>query len=267
MADQLHELHQLGNVCFAKGKYTAAIDAYSECICLSPRPVFYINRANCQLKREKWEEAAANCESALGLLASGHSRERIKAQYFLGKARIGQANWGAAIHALSTAHALCKEETVLFASDIRAALLTAEKRAWEARSEENLVAIHMLQEQLDIMSASFLPEDRKPFLRMGKDAVQMLMEREGQPSQKIPDHLKCQICYDIMLEPVITPCGISYDRGCLQTHLEARGPGNGTDPITGRPLQLEQLVPNRALRDAVELFLQERPWAYDCMED
>ena len=52
-----------------------------------------------------------------------------------------------------------------------------------------------------------------------------------------------------------------------QKHLEARGRGNGTDPVSGKPLSLDQTAPNLALRDAVEAFLQERPWAYQCMED
>ena len=42
------ELKKHGNECFAKGKLDAAIEAYSEAICLDPKCVVYrTNRAMC----------------------------------------------------------------------------------------------------------------------------------------------------------------------------------------------------------------------------
>jgi len=124
-SEQLDALHNFGNTCYAKEKFAAAIEAYSECICLAPMPVYYTNRANCYLKKRAFGAAATDCESALRLLGSGQAKERIKAFYFLGKARTEQRDWAGSIAALATAHSLCKEETVPFRDDIRAALLSA----------------------------------------------------------------------------------------------------------------------------------------------
>lgn len=210
------DLHAHGNACFAKEKYAAAIEAYSECICLQPRPVHFINRANCHLKRREYSDAASDCNSALALLSDGHTKERIKAQYFLGKAQSEQGDWAAGISALSTAHALCQQETVSFAGDIRAALLSARKRAWEAGAAERAAALQVLRDQMGSIGASLAPKQRAAVRAVGVCAVVAALDVEGLPAQHVPEHLTCQICYDIMLDPVVTPCGISYDRACLQ---------------------------------------------------
>ena len=38
----------------------------------------------------------------------------------------------------------------------------------------------------------------------------------------------------------------------------------GFDPISRKPLQIEQAVPNLALKEAIEVYLREHPWAYEC---
>jgi STIP1 family protein 1 len=219
MPSPSEELHAHGNACFAKEKYAAAIEAYSECICLEPRPVYYINRANCYLKRHEFAGAAADCQSALGLLSAGQTKERIKAQYFLGKAQSELGDWSAGIAALATAHAMCQQETVSYAGDIRAALLGARKRAWEAGAAERATALHLIRDEMGSIGASLRLEQQRAVRALGAIAVDAAMEREGLPTQRVPEHLTCQICYDIMLDPVVTPCGISYDRACLQVGI------------------------------------------------
>jgi STIP1 family protein 1 len=77
---------------------------------------------------------------------------------------------------------------------------------------------------------------------------------------KVPDYFCCQITMDLMLDPVTTPCGITYEKAALREHLAKVGE---FDPVTRRPLQLAQAVPNLALRDAARAFLDERPWAFE----
>lgn len=50
---------------------------------------------------------------------------------------------------------------------------------------------------------------------------------------------------EIMTDPVVTPCGITYDRPELLHHLEKVGP---FDPISRRPLTVSQLIPNLAIK-------------------
>ncbi|CAF1555693.1 unnamed protein product, partial [Didymodactylos carnosus] len=37
--------------------------------------------------------------------------------------------------------------------------------------------------------------------------------------REIPEYLTCKLCYDIMRDPVITPYGITYCRGCIEENL------------------------------------------------
>eukprot|EP00962_Isochrysis_galbana_P041782 scaffold15413_cov101-Isochrysis_galbana.AAC.1 len=238
------DLHAHGNACFAKEKYAAAIEAYSECICLEPRPVHFINRANCHLKRREYSDATSDCNSALALLSDGHTKERIKAQYFLGKAQSEQGDWDAGISALSTAHALCQQETVSFSGDIRAALLSARKRAWEAGAAERAAALQVLRDQMGSIGASLAPKQRAAVRAVGVCAVAAALDVEGLPAQRVPEHLTCQICYDIMLDPVVTPCGISYDRACLQVVPAHRA---GLARLPARRLSLPVLAACRPL--------------------
>ena len=66
MADP-EALKEHGNACFSKGKLDAAIDAYSEAICLNPNnPVYHTNRCVGHLSQRKlpWRERVRMCVKA-----------------------------------------------------------------------------------------------------------------------------------------------------------------------------------------------------------
>jgi hypothetical protein len=65
------------------------------------------------------------------------------------------------------------------------------------------------------------------------------------------DAFICPISSEIMTDPVITTTsGISYDRSSIERWLTV----NPIDPATRTALTHSQLLPNRALRDAIEEF-------------
>lgn len=57
-----------------------------------------------------------------------------------------------------------------------------------------------------------------------------------------------------MEDPVITPAGHTYER----TAIEAAIKKNGRDPMTQEALKLEDLRPNRSLREAIEDYKKGR---------
>ncbi|XP_076956629.1 E3 ubiquitin-protein ligase CHIP-like isoform X2 [Bidens hawaiensis] len=82
---------------------------------------------------------------------------------------------------------------------------------------------------------------------------------EADKPTDVPDYLCCKITLDIFRDPVITPSGLTYERAIILDHLEKVGK---FDPITRESLHPSQLVPNLAIKEAVEAYLEKHGWAY-----
>ena len=67
----------------------------------------------------------------------------------------------------------------------------------------------------------------------------------------VPYHMICPITQDLMNDPMVAPSGISYDRESIEEWLTLN---NGTEPSTRTPLTMEQLYPNRYLREVIEHY-------------
>lgn len=259
-----------GNECFAKGKLDAAIEAYSECICLSPGvAVYHTNRALCYHKKEMWDAVVRDCDVVLTM-----DNRSVKAHYLMGTALIEQQKLHEGAEALHRSLQLCREHTVSYRDDILRALLSARKRIWEASCAEAEAALDGSEALVgQLVSAHYAAAGDGGGAGPGRGAVEatleepMTMLRSRRTPRPVPDHYCCKISMELMLDPVTTPCGISYERACLRDHLsrlQARGEA-GFDPISRKPLQrIEQAVPNLALKEAISDFLAEHPWAYQC---
>lgn len=96
--------------------------------------------------------------------------------------------------------------------------------------------------------------------------------------REIPEYLTCKLCYDLMKDPVITPCksflfypkqskreekhssnlvGITYCRSCIEENLYKV---SHLDPIANKPLVVEQLINNLVLKEIIEKFIKENDW-------
>ncbi|XP_028089114.1 E3 ubiquitin-protein ligase CHIP isoform X8 [Camellia sinensis] len=82
---------------------------------------------------------------------------------------------------------------------------------------------------------------------------------EADTPTDVPDYLCCKITLDIFRDPVISPSGITYERGVILDHLQKVGT---FDPITREPLSESQMIPNLAIKEAVQAFLGKHGWAY-----
>lgn len=63
-----------------------------------------------------------------------------------------------------------------------------------------------------------------------------------------PESCVCAICQDVFVEPVTLPCGHSFDRRCLLSHLELRS----DCPLCRKPVSLPLPEINYSLRDLVK---------------
>ena len=74
-----------------------------------------------------------------------------------------------------------------------------------------------------------------------------------------PPPFVCPITMDLMDNAVIDLDGYSYDRAAIEEVLQR----SRASPMTRRPMAHTDLIPNRALRDAIAAWEREQPMAID----
>lgn len=65
-----------------------------------------------------------------------------------------------------------------------------------------------------------------------------------------PTSFYCPISMELMSEPVMVATGHTYDNACIERWLSQ---GHRTCPVTGQRLRHLELVPNFALRTAIQV--------------
>jgi len=89
---------------------------------------------------------------------------------------------------------------------------------------------------------------------------ELFAEREQRRAHAdAPGHFTCPITFDVMLDPVITPYGHSYDRAAIERYITRT---KAEDPTTRKPLAVSQLVPNIGLKSAIQEYLSTHPWTH-----
>jgi hypothetical protein len=79
-----------------------------------------------------------------------------------------------------------------------------------------------------------------------KKTISLLLTMDSN-NNSMPESFFCPLTHELMKDPVVDPEGNSYERSAIEKWLQT----NATSPITRSPLSLGDLVPNRALRDAI----------------
>lgn len=268
------ELKEQGNRLFASRNYDEAIRSYTEAIIKNPgSSTFYTNRALCYLKQKKWPQAITDCQHAIEI--DGKS---VKGHFFLAQAYLEHQNYDEAIANFKQAQELAKEQKLNFGDDITAALRTAKRKRWnlleEKRIEQEVSLEKYLKElvmadrekQLKLSEQNNPTEDdaKKIDESMNKriaqvtDLFQQLDDRRKK--REVPDQLCGKISFEVMREPVIAPSGITYDKKDIIEHLQRVG---HFDPITRAELRASQLIPNLAMKEVIDDFLEKNGWAED----
>ncbi|KDP45269.1 hypothetical protein JCGZ_15134 [Jatropha curcas] len=268
-AKQAEELRKHGNTYFGKNRFGAAIDAYTEAITLCPNvPVYWTNRALCHRKRNDWAKVEEDCRKAIQLDSNS-----FKAHYMLGLALLQKDNLSEGVKELQKALDLGRgagpkgymvEEIwqELAKSKYKEWEQASTKRSWELQNlkeacENALKEKHFLD---DFQTEGFLDETFASHVKQLEDLGQVFEKAaEDDTPTEVPDYLCCKITLDIFRDPVITPSGISYERAVILDHLQKVGK---FDPVTREPLDPSQLIPNLAIKEAVQAYLDKHGWAY-----
>lgn len=268
------ELKSQGNKLFASRKYDDAIGCYTKAAIKNPNtPLLFTNRALCHLKLRQWEKVHQDCQRSLDL-----DRSWVKGHFFMGQAYVEQCLYDEAIASLKKAHELAKDQKLNFGDDITNALRVAKKRRWNKIEEKRIKQDIELQSYIDRL----IQEDKERKIQVLKDQTDMSDNEdielvckatdkrlsevndlfsqldERRKTRDVPDYLCGKISFEIMRDPVITPSGITYDKKDIIEHLQRVG---HFDPVTRTDLTQEQLVPNFTLKEVIDGYLEDNPWA------
>ncbi|KAF8376462.1 hypothetical protein PRIPAC_82891 [Pristionchus pacificus] len=108
------------------------------------------------------------------------------------------------------------------------------------------------------MDFEFQLEELEGTAQGAKDKLNNLFAQvdDRRRRREIPDYLCGTISFELLEDPVITPSGITYDPADMREHLQRV---SHFDPVARAPLKEDQLIPNLAMREVVDIFLSENP--------
>ncbi|KAI4341575.1 hypothetical protein MLD38_026285 [Melastoma candidum] len=268
-ARQAERLKNDGNEYYRKDRLGAAIDAYTEAITLCPKvAVYWTNRALCHRRRKDWGRVEEDCRRALEL-----DHDSVKGHYMLGLALLQKEEYAEGVKELERAMDLGRgaHPRSYIIEEIWQELARAKYLQWEHDSTKHSWELQNLKETCELALKEKLSLDNSEtegFLddmarsRSEKlEALGRVFQKAGEADipTEVPDYLCCKITLDIFRDPVITPSGLTYERATLLEHLHKVG---RFDPTTRKPLNPSQLVPNLAIKAAVQAYLEEHGWAY-----
>ena len=233
------------------------------------KPALFTNRALARIRQENWHGVLADAQSALDLKAPPPIT--LKSYTYLGQSHLALKNPEDALRFSLKAYELAVEQNSPSVAAIAQTVMQAKKEKWEVRERERI-----MEEQSTLRDVFAVVERDAKNQRMQGVDWEVVEERERKLKgeleevfaradaercrrREVPEWLVDQISFGIMLDPVLTKNGHSYDRSTLFDHLKR----SQTDPLTREPLVKEDLRPNLALRQASEDFLEENGWAVD----
>uniref|UniRef100_A0A182PWB7 E3 ubiquitin-protein ligase CHIP n=1 Tax=Anopheles epiroticus TaxID=199890 RepID=A0A182PWB7_9DIPT len=252
------ELKDQGNRLFSARKYDDAVNLYTKAIIKnSTNATYFTNRALCHIKMKRWETACVDCRRALDM-----DPNLVKGHFFLGLSLMELESFDEAIKHLQRAHDLAKEQKLNFGDDIASQLRLARKKRWNIQEEKRICQEIELQTYLNRL----ITEDMENRLAKLKENHMTELNNlfakvdDRRRKREVPDYLCGKISFELLVDPVITPSGMTYERKDIEEHLQRVG---HFDPVTRVKLTQDQLISNYSMKEVVDAFLQENEWALD----
>ncbi|EFX06056.1 u-box domain protein [Grosmannia clavigera kw1407] len=263
-------LKEEGNRHFQEGDYAGADALYSKAIIADPtNPTLYTNRSMARLKLDMWDSVTSDCKACLEIAPNN-----MKGHYYLAQAELALKAFDDAVAHAKCAHEICIESNDKSLTAVTALVLRCKKERWEDRERRRLREDAQLEAQVlslmeterdrDLKNADN-DGDRKEIAEEWEEKLSHLSDTferarvESEKRREVPDWVIDDITFGIMVDPVITKTGKSYERSAILEHLRR----SSTDPLTRETLTPADLRPNINLKQACEEFLDKNGWAVD----
>ena len=274
------------NQAFGKGKFCAAADLYTEAITLcagaGQQPAselvsfvstLHSNRALAYKALDRWAEVEEDARRAMEL-----DRFNAKAHYLVGVALMRRHDFAGAHKSLLNGldKATRKDPKGAVVAELASAVARcvaalAEARVAEQRAEDSQLHSYLLSllpppgggaggggGGAGAVAASDDGDDARHAVERARLDELFLARERVRGDRRVPTWAECPISAEVMLDPVVTPAGHSYERGSIERYIDLKK----EDPVSRSALRREDLVPNRALCEAVRGWLAEHPWAH-----
>ncbi|KKY17464.1 putative u-box domain-containing protein [Phaeomoniella chlamydospora] len=279
-------LRELGNEQFKAGNYKEAEALYTQAIQHdSSDPRLLSNRAMTRLKLQDWPGAESDSQEAVERIGPDNNKS-MKSYYNLAQALIGLKRPAEALEMGKKSYQMALETRDRSTEIMSQFILQAKKEIWQEKETRRLreldSTLRLVEEMLDERKENSLRELQSQFDQglvgqVGKDEEAAAIKEEhkmrteqvraafadtSKPETQervVPEYLIDSMTFEIMHDPVITPSGASYERASLLKYLK----DHPHDPLTRDPLTESQIIPNRALRECCEAFLDQNGWAVE----
>jgi STIP1 family protein 1 len=220
-----------------------------------------------------WQNVISDCKRALEL-----DEKNVKALFYLGSAYLAlqnnqsksngimggnENNINRALTFLKKAYDLAWHDSSIGGSlifEICQSYLKAKKAQWMLKD----IKRRSDNESLYAYLKGLIECEQSSETRMARlNQLESLFENcsiERERRFEVPDAFIGKINFEIMTDPIITPSGVTFDRVEITEHLNKIGK---FDPFTRQPLDFSQLIPNLALKETIDAFLEKNGWAVD----
>ncbi|KAI1420960.1 U-box domain-containing protein [Xylaria sp. FL1777] len=222
-----------------------------------------------RLRLELYESATADCHTCLKM--SGPNK---KAHFILSQCLLALNDHDAALENALIAYRLACEVGDKALAPLTAQVLRCKKERWDEMEKKRSREGQELERQL----ISLIEREKNDNLALCTDEIERIeviqecsekisrlratfeaARATTEKKREVPDWAIDDISFDIMVDPVMTKTGKSYERASIMEALR-RQP---IDPITREPLYPAELRPNLGLKQACEEFLEQNGWAVD----
>jgi hypothetical protein len=133
----------------------------------------------------------------------------------------------------------------------RSAILDSRRDVPSEKIYSNRALKAIIDEAVELSGGS-LRAGLKRFDKSVRSTFQLLLEKSALPSHQyhpLPEAYYCSITFNLMHAPVIDPDGNTYERVAIEKWIQV----NGKSPVTRTPLTVDQLYPNHAISDLLDI--------------
>ncbi|KAI1168169.1 U-box domain-containing protein [Nemania serpens] len=269
-AERAAGLKEQGNLHFTSGNFLAAESLYSKAIIADDaNPSLYTNRAMSRIKLALFEPASVDCHACLKL-----SGPNMKAYFILSQCLLALHDVDGALENALLAYRLGSETNDKSLAHLTGQVLRCKKERWDEREKkrtrqsrelENQLVSLLQREQGENIALCSSEMEADEVMEESQKQINLLLSTfeaarsASEKKREVPDWVIDDISFGIMVDPVMTKTGKSYERASIMEALR-RHP---IDPLTREPLYPSELRPNLGLKQACEEFLEQNGWAVD----